>query len=680
MARNKTTKKIFSLFDGFSEEDILFYQTHPIDFIHDFIFGENSIRNGGHLFLSPEQEEVIMAIVVGEHDKTSVVTGKGFGKTGLIALVIIWFISVFPIPKIVATAPSFPQLRSALWPEVSKWLSESLVKEFFEITAERMYLIHPEYKDFWWAEPRSATKKENMQGLHAENMLLLIDEGSGVEDDIYEALDTTMTGSFNRLLTVGNGTKTDGFFFDSHHHDSKNWNTFQFSSIDSPFVDKKKTQILIEKYGMDHDVVRVSVLGKFPKGSPEAFIPLTQVEAAMQRDVKVSFSDEVHIGVDVARFGDDSTVLTWRHGFKVYEQLVYGKTSTDETVDYTLALVKQIRKQIEKKFGKPFTDKIKVKIDDTGVGGGVTDYLRKDRENNIEVIACNFGGTSTEDMYDKEASQMWGTVRDNIDQMSLVEDRFLMGELSSRKYKVPNGRIKIQPKDQFKKEYKGSPDRADSLVLCWFGKENERKLLNNFDMFDGSIVRERCEFMDSATKMSSVYYSKDMYVSMLVCAWDGYKLHFINEFAGDNNIHSIAGFLHHGNTQGSVFIGNDVMFGQPGQDLSAQFFKQGVRLQKNFGYDEAGAVQLFMQLIRDKRINISVNCDNLLKQMQNWNMYDKQSVLETEYGLCYAAINVASKLRDKISSPWSPPARTEYHHAREAKQGNGKLVNPAMYW
>ena len=94
MARIKVPKQTFSLFDGLTPDDIAFYETRWVDFIHDFIFDERSVRYGGDLDLSPEQEEIIMAVCLGEKDKTSAVTGKGFGKTTIMALLILTFISL----------------------------------------------------------------------------------------------------------------------------------------------------------------------------------------------------------------------------------------------------------------------------------------------------------------------------------------------------------------------------------------------------------------------------------------------------------------------------------------------------------------------------------------------------------------------------------------------------------
>jgi phage terminase large subunit len=680
MGRQLPKKTQLNYLDDFSDEDLAHYQVNPIDFIHDIIFHEDSVRNGGHLYLSDQQEQVFRAL--GDHSitRTSVVSGKGIGKTALISLGTLWFIACFPNPKMAATAPSFPQLKSAYWTEVGKWLQRSLIKPYFVHTAEKLYLDHADYAKTWWCEPRTATKPENMQGLHEDFMFLIIDEGSGVADDVFEVLDTTMTATgdgINKLITIGNGTQTSGFFFDSHHDDAKRWKTFQFSSIDSPYVDKESTAALIEKYGWEHDVVRVSIRGLFPKGSPDALISLERVSMAMQRDVLPKKTDEIQIGCDPARFGDDLCAFAWRWGNKVFPLVTYPKTGGDEVVEHLFELVRDIRK----KTGS--TAKIKVCVDVGGIGGPIIDFMRKDRDHNVEIVECNFGGEGDDD-YGDEASIMWGKLEEVIDHISLPENRFLSAEVSTRRFKIPKMRIKIESKQSYKDRYKSSPDLADAVVLCLSDKEEETTVLNNFDRYNSRIVKEDISYITSGEKIISIFYSKTQHVSIVVSIWDRYRINIIDNYSGDNNLYAVGKFLGaHSSGKGqrqSTIIGNSYMFGTTrGDDVASQLRKQGFRVQPNNRYDEGGAIQTYMQMLADERITVYVGCDELLEQMQTWIATESRAVLETSYGLCYASINIASKLASPTRASWTPPVSTQYKNENDNVRSSA-FVNPMLRW
>jgi len=678
MARIKQKQEVVYIFDILSEEDFAFYQQRPDEFIIDFIFHEDAVENGGELYLSESQKEILNAIADPSEQRVSAATAKGFGKTSLLSMAIIWFLSVFRNPKVVVTAPSFPQLKSALWTEVSKWLSRSLLKDMFVHTAERMYLNHPTLGKNWWAEPRTASNPDNMQGLHEDNLLLLIDEASGVGDEIFERLDTTMSGDktkgINKLIAIGNGTQTSGFFFDSHHKDKDRWKTFQYDAFSSPFIDKEATQALIDKYGCEHDTVRVSVRGLFPKGSPDAFIPLDKVLAAVNRDIYVRPDDPIEIGLDVARFGDDLTVWYARRGYKVLPSRKLSTSAVNEVVDETLKFVEDLREMFH------YDGTIRIKVDDVGIGAGATDYLKLDRTHNIEVIPCNFGGAG-DDVYQNEASRMWGTVRDLISVISLPDERNLTEELSSRRFSVPNGKIMIEPKSKYKKDFKKSPDFADALVLAFAQKENNTKLIKNFDRYNSNIVRSSVEYVSGFNKIISIFYAKDMTVSIIVSIWDGYRLFIVNELVIDNDVMSIVGFLSQYREPGNIFIGNERMFDNSSSDIASQFARMGIRIRKSVGYSENGGINMFMSLLNEERLIVLLDCENFLKQMEEWNIHESKNVLESKYGLCYSLTYITHKLKGQIVTEWKPVRPVEYNKPSEIKQNTlRKLINPIEFW
>ena len=135
-----------------------------------------------------------------------------------------------------------------------------------------------------------------------------------------EAILGTLSGDNNKLLMCGNPTKTSGAFFDSHTRDRGAYKAHRVNAEDSPRTNKENIASLKRKYGADSNFVRVRVLGEFPLQEDDVYIPLHLIEESIQlrRDFEPSpIPTSIHIGCDVARFGDDQTVI----GQKVDEKL-----------------------------------------------------------------------------------------------------------------------------------------------------------------------------------------------------------------------------------------------------------------------------------------------------------------------------------------------------------------------
>jgi hypothetical protein len=420
--------------------------------------------------------------------KVAVKSGQGVGKTGMEAVALLWFLSCFPYPRVVATAPTKQQLNDVLWSEVSKWQERSpLLKKILKWT--KTYIYMKGYEKRWFAVARTATKPENMQGFHEDNMLFIVDEASGVADPIMEAILGTLSGSNNKLLICGNPTRTSGTFFDAFHGDSDIYALNTISSLDSPRTNKENLNSLIRKYGIDSNVVRVRVLGEFPElDSDDTFIKLPIIEHCTMLDLpeeppvrRISF------GVDVARYGSDETVIAANVGGRITLPWIFNGQSLMTTVG---RIVQLYRKTITD--FPAYKGKIYVNIDDCGLGGGVTDRLDEvrleEKLNRMVVVPVNAAGkvpddttkdgvTKASDIYANLTSYLWGTVRDLLiaEEISLQNDNELVAQLSCRKYSLKsNGKIILESKEDMKKRGIGSPDRADAVALSCY----ERRTFN----------------------------------------------------------------------------------------------------------------------------------------------------------------------------------------------------------
>ena len=412
------------------------------------------------------QEEALQAI--GTQPRISVRSGHGVGKTAFEAWCVSWFLFTRPFPKIPCTAPTQQQLFDILWPEISKWLKRSpLLDELFEW--QKTKVVMKEMPERWFATARTASKPENMAGFHEEHLLFICDEASGIDDSIYETIEGALTTTDAKLILCGNPTKNSGIFKRSFFEDRELYWTKKVSCFDAARVADEYSQRLIKQYGMDSDVVRVRVLGEFPKAEPDGLIPLELVEAAMMRDADMEADPEtmLEIGADIARFGDDETIIVPRIGGKVLGLHHFTKQDLMTTCGKVLGIAKGAMKD----YAKPHAT---IRVDDDGVGGGVTDRLREvilEDGLNIDVIACHNGGRANDkEHYANWVTEQWCGLKERLvdGDISLPQDDELAAQLSTRKYSINSrDQIILEDKKSYKKRIHRSPDRADALVLAF---------------------------------------------------------------------------------------------------------------------------------------------------------------------------------------------------------------------
>ncbi|HEY8425266.1 MAG TPA: terminase B, partial [Limnochordales bacterium] len=389
-------------------------------------------------------------------------SGHGVGKTAVASWAIIWKLTCFPRARVPATAPTQHQLYDILWPEVGLWIERGGLEDLLEWTATRVAVRG--HEKLWFAVARSSNRPERLAGQHAEHLLYVVDEASGVEDATWHVIDGARTSDGAVVLAIGNPTRRSGGFYDAFHRHRKFWHGLRVSSENSPRVARSWVEEMAEKWGRDSDIYRVRVAGEFPRGEADTYIPVDLVESCVFRDVPEGGPAE--LGVDVARYGDSETVIVARRGLKVLWLRAYRKRGVPEVI----GLVVQAAKDVREETG---ADRIRVKVDDTGVGGGVTDGLQdvaRDELPWLEVVPVNFGGPGNE-RYANETAMMWGHLRELMasGQLSLPRDDDLIGQLSVRKYRVdPRGRIRLESKEEMRRRGVSSPDRADALALAFW--------------------------------------------------------------------------------------------------------------------------------------------------------------------------------------------------------------------
>ncbi len=447
------------------------YRRNPVLFVREVLKFE------------PDEWQRGALMDLANHPKVAIKSGQGVGKTGLEAVALLWFLCCYPYPRVVATAPTRQQLHDVLWSEVGKWMSRSpLLTKILRWTKTYIYMAGNEKR--WFAVARTATKPENMQGFHEDNMLFIVDEASGVADSIMEAILGTLSGRNNKLLLCGNPTRTSGAFYDAFHADRALYSSHTISSVDSPRTNKQNIEALIRKYGKDSNVVLVRVFGEFPKQEDDIFIPISLVENSIMTEYMPMVRPTlVHIGCDVARFGDDKTII----GYKADEKVTFYKKrqgqDTMKTADDIILLGEEL---VQRYRLRPDTDSpIPVKVDDGGVGGGVVDRLRQVKRKDperfwwMEIYPVIFGKRIKHKYYHDSTTYMMAIVRKLLQpydekgerkpvELILPNDSDLVAQLSGRKYGLTEAsKIKIESKEEVKKRGQPSPDEADCvLLLC----------------------------------------------------------------------------------------------------------------------------------------------------------------------------------------------------------------------
>ena len=437
------------------------------------LFGREQLK------FEPDEWQVDVFRDMADSRRVSVKSGQGVGKTGCEAIIALWFLSCFPFAKVVATAPTLQQLNDVLWAEIDKWLSRSpVLNEILSWT--KTYIYFKGYAKRWFATARTATRPENMQGFHEDNMLFIIDEASGIAEPIMEAILGTLSGANNKLLMCGNPTKTSGTFYDSHTTDRALYRCHTVNSENSPRTNKDNIAALARKYGKNSNVYRVRVSGEFPENEDDVFIPLSLIETAVMTDAFTEIL-KISVGVDVARFGDDETVIAVNAGGNISLPCI----THGQNLMRTVGDIVQTYYQLIKKYPE-YTGVITFNIDDTGLGGGVTDRLNEVKIEEqlwrMEIVPVNFGEAppqdDTDEHYQNMSTYLWAQVKNRLHENSLHidsdpnhNDNELVAQLSSRKYSLTSkGRIVLESKDDMKKRSLGSPDRGDAVALSCFEK------------------------------------------------------------------------------------------------------------------------------------------------------------------------------------------------------------------
>src|SRR5215831_4879465 len=421
----------------------------------------------------PWQHEILELIRKGlpidKAIRLAVASGHGVGKTALVAWIILWGLTTLSDTKGVVTANTETQLKTKTWAELGKWFHMFVGKESFRLTATAIF--QPDRERTWRIDmvPWSERNTEAFAGLHnkGKRIILLMDEGSAIPDIIYEVSEGALTDAHTQIIwcVFGNPTRNTGRFrecFPGQKH-SRNWTSFQVDNRSISFTNKEQIKTWVDAYGEDSDFVRVRVRGIFPRIGEMEFISMEVVSEAVARPAESFANDPFIIGVDVARYGDNETVIYFRKG---------RDGQSTPPIRLRGADVVQVATKVAESFRLYHADAIFV--DGGGVGGGVIDNLRN---LHVPCFDIQFGskpqGTGFlvgDDgvKYANKRAEIWGSMREWLKTGSIPNDRDLQAQLVGPTYTFNlKNEIQLEKKEDMRKRGLDSPDLADALALTF---------------------------------------------------------------------------------------------------------------------------------------------------------------------------------------------------------------------
>jgi hypothetical protein len=408
-------------------------------------------------------------------------SGKSFCAGAAVPL----FLEAFVPSKVLTTAPTNFQVEKLIWAEVNNFIEKAVIPypQFWHPLNKELK-IAPDH----FAIGFSSDENINYQGLHSENFLLVGDEAAGIEEGVYTAIETLMAGEGAHMLLISNPDSLSGTFYKSH--EMKAFHKFTISAFSTPnftaynitlddikngnweeklrgkhlpfpaLISPEWVALVYDKWGhSDTSPMFVAkVLGEFPKSATDALIPVEFMNQACKRDARTHGTRQW--GLDVARMGNDSSVLRYRRGehLEITEEL--NKFDLVDLTEWSARIINRVDRNAP------------IAVDAVGLGSGVFDMLRRQQHLNVFEYKGN-SSSHDEDCVNQRSEFFWHLRRLFVDgKISGNIDPETKEELSAMSYHIERGMVRVDKKDKIKKKINRSPDRADALMLCYAPIDN----------------------------------------------------------------------------------------------------------------------------------------------------------------------------------------------------------------
>ncbi len=425
------------------------------------------------------------------HPRVAIQSGNNVGKSFLAAVLVLVWMTAYPDGKVVTTANTWAQVESVLWSEIAGLHQRSkiplggrMLKTEFQADSDM---------PGWVAMGLSTNRSDSFVGRHAEHLLVIFDEAQGIEASFWEAAETLASSAGCRILAIGNPVRTSGRFFEVCSGKVPGWKSLRISCLDHPNLvhgrDEETGKLPIPaavspeyvegkrlEWGEDSPVWISRIEGRFPPEGDWTLFPMGLLED--RKDHVPDDGSGVHIGVDVARMGADSCVMTL-----VVDGLVRGVASWRKKDLMTTAA--KVWSQVnawedalaEEKGDPEFTIPAKnVHVEEDGMGSGVIDRLHE-AGHRVDAVTVGAGpGGEWAELVGREMkfrnrrSELHYSARRlfEVGRLALPE-RYerTWTDLTRISYALDDrGIFYVEPKEKIREREGRSPDFSDSLILA----------------------------------------------------------------------------------------------------------------------------------------------------------------------------------------------------------------------
>ena len=463
----------------------------PVQFVTDSVtFKPNHDGTPGGL--ATYQSNVLTKLA--ETHKVATRAPHGAGKTMPASLAFWWFACTRELAgvdwKIPTTAGSWPQISVYLWPEIKKWRNQ-IDWDLVGLPKPRIgleMLTHQLKWEHGEAFGRAATDPELIEGAHATNMFVIIDEGKSVADGIWDSVEGFFStpGEHYALAQSTPGTAS-GRFYEIHSRKPgyEDWHPIHITlkeAIKAGRITQKWADDRLKQWGKDSVTYKCHVLGEFG-GEEDGVIPLAWIEQAVERG-KESEAEErpYRIGVDVSDTGDDQTVFAYINKDGCYRidrvnaESIQKGNNLPRAIQPTVIDVADELKRLS-------VTGSKIVIDSIGIGAGTLAQAKR-----LKLDATGFVASEKTKRKDREGTfgfvnkraAAWWNLREMLDPdlgdgLILPDDSELLGDLSAPTWReAAGGKILIESKDDIRKRLGRSTDVGDAVVMGLWEDGRER--------------------------------------------------------------------------------------------------------------------------------------------------------------------------------------------------------------
>ena len=407
-----------------------------------------------------------------KYNRISISSCNGSGKTFAVGCLALFFLMTRKQATIILVSNSQDQLKNTTLRTVQNIARSSKISDLLEFQAMKIG-----FKDAIGADEASIQgivanplRPINVQGIHADNLLIIVDEASGLDDEIFQSLMGNLTKKGNKIVLIGNPNKTNTTFHKTFSNQA--WNNRYISAFDCAHTNKEWINEITTLYGSDSDIYRTRILGQFPLQDNSQSLITEEVFNKcfnLKLDKRIYEKEKVIVGVDVAAGGDDTCVCV-RQGKKIH---FFSKFNIKDFMIQANEIV-----DIYKRFNGD-----QIIVDSTGLGIGLVSILRSRLSYN-QVVEFNYGTRSNQPLYYKTIrDEVWDNLRIemnsgiDLSEISLAFKEDLKNELLNVEYYLNSlGKICVASKNEMKKLMGHSPDMADSLCLALYIKTGYKKI------------------------------------------------------------------------------------------------------------------------------------------------------------------------------------------------------------